>query len=168
VANPGKPSKPPKPSSGTSPEERADFVVRRLEEFIREKKSPEGMNFKHWQALCKAEIAAAIAAAVQEQTRGDTGLKRVLFAGAAALVTIGFWGVAVLLGRADYMIAGAICVVAGIVFLGVAGDWSLSRWRSARAARERMKTLARIGDLDRRLKAIEKEREQVIDDAGEK
>jgi hypothetical protein len=54
VANPGKPSKPPKPSSGTSPEERADFVVRRLEEFIREKKSPEGMNFKHWQALCKA------------------------------------------------------------------------------------------------------------------
>jgi hypothetical protein len=168
VANPDKTSKPAKPSPGTSPEERADFVVKRLEEFIREKKNPEGMNFKHWQALCKAEIAAAIAAAVEEQTRGDASLKRVLFAGAAALVTIGFWGVAVSLGRVDYLIAGAICFVAGIVFLGVAGDWSLSRWRRNRAARERMKTLARIGDLDRRLKAIEKEREKEIDGAGKK
>lgn len=166
MANPPKPAKLSKPSPGTSPEERADFVVKRLEEFIREKKTPEGMNFKHWQALCKAEIAAAIAAAIQEETRADDGLKRVLFAGAAALVTIGFWGVAVSLGRVDYLLAGLVCFVAGIVFLGIAGDWSLSRWRRNRAARERMKTLARIGDLDRRLKAIEKEREKESEEAG--
>ncbi len=163
MANPGKPAKPSKPAPGTSPEERADFVVKRLEEFIREKKTPEGMNFKHWQALCKAEIAAAIAAAMQEQTQGDAALKRVLFAGAAALVTIGFWGVAVSLGRADYLLAGLVCLIAGIVFLGVAGDWSLARWRRNRAARERLKTLARIGDLDKRLKAIEKERESELE-----
>ncbi len=163
MANPGKPAKPSKPAPGTSPEERADFVVKRLEEFIREKKTPEGMNFKHWQALCKAEIAAAIAAAMQEQTHGDAALKRVLFAGAAALVTIGFWGVAVSLGRADYLLAGLVCLIAGIVFLGIVGDWSLARWRKNRATRERLKTLARIGDLDRRLKAIEKERESELE-----
>jgi hypothetical protein len=162
---PGKSAKPAKPAAGVSPEERADFVVKRLEEFIRDKKSPEGMNFKHWQALCKAEIAAAIAAAMKEQNQGDAALKRVLFAGAAALVTIGFWGTAVSLGRADYMIAGIVCFIAGIVFMAVAADWSLARWRAKRRARERMETLARVGDLDRRLRAIEKEREKDAEDA---
>jgi hypothetical protein len=166
VANQDKKTKPPKLPPGPSPEERADFVVKRLEEFIREKKNPEGMNFKQWQALCKAEIAAAIAAALKEQTRGDAALKRVLFAGAAALVTVGFWGMAVSLGRADYLLAGAVCFAAGIVFLGFVGEWSVSRWRDRRRTRERMETLARVGDLDRRLKALEKERETELERAG--
>ena len=166
MANQGKKSKLPKLPPGPSPEERADFVVKRLEEFIREKKSPEGMNFKQWQALCKAEIAAAIAAAVKEQTQGDAALKRVLFAGAAALVTVGFWGMAVSLGRADYLLAGAVCLVAGIVFMGFVGEWSFSRWRNKRRTRARMETLARVGDLDKRLKALEKERETELERAG--
>ena len=166
MATPGKKSNPPKLPFGPSPEERAEFIVKRLEEFIREKKSPEGMNFKQWQALCKAEIAAAIAAAVQEQTRGDAGLKRVLFTGAAALVTVGFWGMAVSLGRADYLLAGAVCLVAGIVFLGFLGEWSFSRWQDRRRVRARMETLARVGDLDKRLKALEKERETELEGAG--
>lgn len=166
MANPGKKSNPPKLPPGPSPEERADFVVKRLEEFIREKKSPEGMNFKQWQALCKAEIASAIAAAVKEQTRGDAALKRVLFTGAAALVTVGFWGMAVSLGRADYLLAGAVCFVAGIVFLGFLGEWSYSRWQNKRRARQRVETLVRVGDLDKRLKALEKEREKEFESAG--
>ncbi|MBM3567114.1 MAG: hypothetical protein FJX42_13495, partial [Alphaproteobacteria bacterium] len=125
----GKPA-PKKPPAGVSPEERADFVVKRLEEFIREKRNPgEGMSFKHWQALGKAEIAAAIAAAVQEQDKGDKGLKRVLFTAAAALVTVGFWGMAVSLGRADYVLAGAVCFAAGIVLMAVVGEWSFARWQ---------------------------------------
>ena len=164
MANQGKKSKPAKLASGPSPEERAEFVVKRLEEFIREKKTPEGMSFKHWQALGKAEIASAIAAAVKEQTGGDASLKRVLFTGAAGLVTVGFWGMAVSLGRADYLLAGAVCFIAGIVFLGFLGEWSLSRWRDTRRARERMETLVRVGDLDRRLKALEKEREKELDE----
>ncbi|MEK7244652.1 MAG: hypothetical protein AAB223_01380 [Pseudomonadota bacterium] len=151
---------------GPSPEERADFIVKRLEEFIREKKTPEGMNFKHWQALCKAEIASAIAAAAKEQNRGDATLKRVLFTGAAALVTVGFWGMAVSLGRADYLLAGAVCLVAGIVFLGFVGEWRFSRWQDRRRTRERMETLARVGDLDKRLKALEKDREKELEGAG--
>ena len=166
MADQGKKSKATKLPPGPSPEERADFVVKRLEEFIREKKSPEGMNFKQWQALCKAEIAAAIAAAVKEQTQGDAALKRVLFAGAAALVTVGFWGMAVSLGRADYLLAGAVCLVAGIVFMGFVGEWSFSRWRNKRRTRARMETLARVGDLDKRLKALEKERETELERAG--
>jgi hypothetical protein len=166
MANQGKKSKPPKLPPGPSPEERAEFVVKRLEEFIREKKSPEGMNFKQWQALCKAEIAAAIAAALAEQSRGDAALKRVLFAGAAALVTVGFWGVAVSLGRADTLLAGAVCLIAGIVFMGFVGEWSFSRWRDKRRTRARIATLARVGDLDKRLKALEKERTAELESAG--
>ncbi len=155
------PAAPKKMPAGISPEERADFIVKRLEEFIREKRNPgEGMSFKHWQALGKAEIAAAIAAAVKEQTRGDAGLKRVLFTAASALVTVGFWGMAVSLNRADYVLAGAICFAAGIALMAVAGEWSYARWQARRRLRERMETLARIGDLDKRLKGIEKEREK--------
>lgn len=152
--------------AGISPEERADFIVKRLEEFIREKRNPgEGMSFKHWQALGKAEIAAAIAAAVKEQSQGDAGLKRVLFTAASALVTVGFWGAAVSLGRADYVLAGVICFVAGIVLMAIAGEWSYARWQARRRTRERMNTLARIGDLDKRLKAIEKDRKKEVEDA---
>ena len=166
MATPPKKPKTPKAPHGPSPEERADFVVKRLEEFIREKKSPEGMNFKHWQALCKAEIASAIAAAVKEQTGGDAILKRVLFAGAAALVTVGFWGMAVSLGRVDYQIAGFVCFVVGIVFIGFLGEWSYARWQNKRRARERMETLIHVGDLDKRLKALEKTRETELESAG--
>jgi hypothetical protein len=49
--------------------------------------------------------------------------------------------------------------------MAVAADWSLARWRAKRRARERMETLARVGDLDRRLRAIEKEREKDAEDA---
>lgn len=159
-------SAPKKMPAGISPEERADFIVKRLEEFIREKRNPgEGMSFKHWQALGKAEIAAAIAAAVKEQSQGDAGLKRVLFTAAAALVTVGFWGAAVSLGRADYVLAGVICFIAGIVLMAIAGEWSYARWQARRRTRERMSTLARIGDLDKRLKAIEKDRKKEVEDA---
>jgi len=89
----------------------------------------------------------------------------VLFAGAAALVTVGFWGMAVSLGRADFLLAGAVCLVAGIVFLGFVGEWSFSRWQDKRRTRARMETLARVGDLDRRLKALEKERETELESA---
>ena len=154
---------PKKMPAGISPEERADFIVKRLEEFIREKRNPgEGMSFRHWQALGKAEIAAAIAAAVKDHDRGDAGLKRLLFTAAAALVTVGFWGMAVSLGRADYVLAGAICFAAGIALMAVAGEWSYERWQARRRMRDRMNTLARIGDLDKRLKAIEKDRDKEL------
>lgn len=159
-------SAPKKMPTGISPEERADFIVKRLEEFIREKRNPgEGMSFKHWQAMGKVEIAAAIAAAVKEQSQGDAGLKRVLFTAAAALVTVGFWGAAVSLGRADYVLAGVICLVAGIVLMAVAGEWSFARRQARRRMRGRMSTLARIGDLDKRLKAIEKDRKKEVEDS---
>jgi hypothetical protein len=116
----------------------------------------------------QGKIAAAIAAAVEERHGGDAALKRVLFAGAAALVTVGFWGVAVSLGRADYLLAGLVCLVAGIVFLAFAADWSFARWRARQRMRERMATLARVGDLDRRLKAIEKELEAEVERLAKK
>jgi hypothetical protein len=42
----------------------------------------------------------------------------------------------------------------------------LAGWRARRRARERMETLARVGDLDKRLKAIEKEREKEVESAN--
>ena len=69
------------------------------------------------------------------------------------------------LGRVDYVLAGAICMAAGIALMAVVGEWSYARWQARRRMQERMDTLARIGDLDKRLKAIEKDREKEAKDA---
>ena len=42
-------------------QERADFVTRRLEQFIRDNRTAErGVNFRQWQAMARAEIINAI------------------------------------------------------------------------------------------------------------
>ena len=48
----------PEESSRPSPEQRADFVVKRLEQFIREGRTVgEGMSLKQWMDMARYEIA---------------------------------------------------------------------------------------------------------------
>ena len=52
----------PELTDDPSPDERAEYVILRLEQFIREGRTfDEGMSFKIWQAMAKVEIAIAIA-----------------------------------------------------------------------------------------------------------
>ena len=72
VAEDGSLQAAPIPAAGASAEkaslegnptaqERADFVTRRLEQFIRDNRTAErGVNFRQWQAMARAEIINAI------------------------------------------------------------------------------------------------------------
>ncbi len=83
-----------------TPEDRATYVVLRLEQFIRDGRTlDEGMSFRKWQAMALTEIAANIAEAQNEVTRDDPVTNRLLFTTASALITIGFWGTAVSINK---------------------------------------------------------------------
>lgn len=149
-----------------TPEERADYVLFRLEQFIRDNRTvAEGVNLRQWQAMAKVEIANAVAAAEMASARekDDVPTKRLLFVAAAAMVTIGFWGTAVSLHRVGYLVGGIICLVAGLALFAVAGEWRLRRWWKGKRARERAKALARVENLNRRIKLLERELEKEVE-----
>jgi uncharacterized protein YlxW (UPF0749 family) len=139
-----------------TPEERAEFVILRLEQFIRDGRSiDEGMSFKLWQAMAKVEIANAIAEAEAKSQKDDVITKRLLFTFAAALVTVGFWGTAVSLHKVAYIAGGIVCLLAGLVLMGVAGEWRFRNWNKKRQADKRRKALGRLEDMNRRIKRLE-------------
>ena len=144
-----------------TPEERAEFVILRLEQFIRDGRSiDEGMSFKLWQAMAKVEIANAIAEAEAKSQKDDVITKRLLFTFAAALVTVGFWGTAVSLHKVAYIAGGIVCLLAGLVLMGVAGEWRFRNWNKKRQADKRRKALGRLEDMNRRIKRLEYELEK--------
>jgi uncharacterized protein YlxW (UPF0749 family) len=143
-----------------TPEERADYLVKRMEQFIREGSTvAEGMSFRQWQAMAKVEIANVIADAENSVQKDDVVTKRLLFVAAAAMITIGFWGTAVSLHKVGYLAAAIVCGISGLVLLGVAGEWRFRKWDKRRRAKKRTKTLARVEDLNRRIKKLERELE---------
>jgi len=149
-----------------SPEDRATYIVLRLEQFIRDGRTlDEGMSFRKWQAMALSEIAANIAEAQNEVVREDPVTNRLLFTTASALITIGFWGTAVSINKVGYIAAALVCGFAGLVLLAVAGEWSWTRfWRKRQAGKRKIR-LARIESLNRKIKkleqALEKEAEQL-------
>ena len=151
----------PELSDDPSPDERAEYVIMRLEQFIREGRTfDEGMSFKIWQAMAKVEIAIAIAEAELGQQKEESITRRLLFTFAGALVTVGFWGTAVSMHKVGYLVGGIICFVAGLVLLGVAGEWRFRKWKKNRQANKRRKSLARIEGINRRIKRLENDLEK--------
>ncbi len=139
-----------------TPEDRATYVVLRLEQFIRDGRSlAEGMSFKKWQAMALTEIAANIAEAQNQMVRDSPVTNRLLFTGAAALITIGFWGTAVSVHQVSYLAAGLVCGFAGIVLLAVAVEWPIRKFWRGRQAKTRFKRLAHIESLNRKIKKLE-------------
>jgi len=141
-----------------TPEDRATYVVLRLEQFIREGRTlDEGMSFRKWQAMALTEIAANIAEAQNEITREDPVTNRLLFTTASALITIGFWGTAVSINKVGYLAGALVCGFAGFVLLAVAGEWNWRRFWRKRAAGKRKIRLGRIESLNRKIKKLEHE-----------
>jgi len=146
----------PELSGNPTPEERAEYVILRLEQFIRDgSKINEGMSFKKWQAMAKTEIAIAVAEAENSQKHDEINNRRVLFISAAAMVTIGFWGTAVSFHNVSNLAAGIICTVAGLVLLGFGGGWRARKWNNRRQGKVRRRSLARIENLNKRIKRLE-------------
>ncbi|MAH83357.1 MAG: hypothetical protein CBB68_03220 [Rhodospirillaceae bacterium TMED8] len=139
-----------------TPEEHAEFVIMRLEQFIRSGRTPnEGISYKKWQAMAKTEIATAIADAENFQKHDTTKARWVLFTFAAAMVTLGFWGTAVSLGNVSNMTAGLICISAGVVvFLSVCG-WRVQNWNNNRNSIKRSRRWCRVDNLNKRIKQLE-------------
>ena len=151
----------PELTDNPSPDERAEYVIMRLEQFIREGRTfDEGMSFKIWQAMAKTEIAIAIAEAELGQQKDDMVTKRLLFTFAASLVTIGFWGTAVSLHKVAYLPGAIVVGLAGFILMAVAGEWRFRKWRLNRQANKRRKSLARVESLNRRIKRLEHDLEK--------
>ena len=139
-----------------TPDERAEFVILRLEQFIRDGGSlDEGVSLKKWQVMAKEEIATAIAEAEEIQEYGETKNRRILFVSAAAIVTIGFWGAAVSFQKVEDLLAGVICGFAGIVLLSVASGRKASKLYKRLRGKERRKRLAHIKNLNKRIRRLE-------------
>ncbi|MHA1598991.1 MAG: hypothetical protein ACTSV1_09735 [Alphaproteobacteria bacterium] len=149
---------PPDETGHPGPEQRADFVVKRLEQFIREGRTiAEGMSLKQWQDMARFEITNAIMGAENAQNDGEEVTKRLLFTVAAALTTIGFWGVLFAYDKVHYVVVATIFGATGIVLLGIVGEWRLMKYFRRHRARQRERTIHRVEDLTRRIKRMEKE-----------
>ena len=155
---------PPPPSAlgqDASHAERAEFVLRRLEQFIRDGRSvAEGMSLKQWQDMARVEIANALMQAELSRKDDDVVTRRLLFTVGASMVTLGFWGTAVAYDKASGIWVGLICGFAGLMLLAVVGEWRLHKWRRKRRARKRAEALARIEDLTGRIKRMEHQLEK--------
>ena len=133
----------PELTDAPTPDERAEYVIMRLEQFIRDGRTfDEGMSFKIWQAMAKTEIAIAIAEAELGQQKEEAVTKRLLFTFAGALVTVGFWGTAVSMHKIGYLAGAIIITLSGLILLGVAGEWRFRKWRQVRQANKRRQSLA--------------------------
>ena len=148
------------PDGKPSPAQRADFVVMRLEQFIREGRTlAEGMSFKQWKEMARVEIAVAIAATENSLQDDDIVTRRLLFTVSSALVTIGFWGAALAFGKSTYWVVAVICAIAGVALLAVAGEWRWRRYMRKSESRRRRRILGRVEDLTRRIRRMERELE---------
>lgn len=147
-------------SGNPTPEEHAEYVIRRLEKFIRDGRTlAEGMSFKKWQLMAKTEIALAIAETQNAQDYDEIHSRRVLFVAAASLITIGFWGTAISLEKVSYMAGGIVCLVAGAIMMFVAGGGRYRRYKNRKDGIKRATRLIRIENLNKRIKKLERELE---------
>jgi hypothetical protein len=139
-------------------EERAEYIVKRLELFIRENREPfKGMNFNKWQQLAKSEIANSLKDYDKRHFDTNQVSRRMLFILGSSVATIGFWGVAASFGRVDYMLGGMICLIAGIIVIAHAGEWVTRKaWKKAQA-KKRQRAYNNAVSLDRQIKNMEKE-----------
>lgn len=141
-----------------TPDERADFVVRRLEQFIREGRvAGEGMSLRQWQDMARGEIANAILEADLDRRHDATVSKRLLFTLGAAFTTLGFWGALWALGQVYYLISAVVCGLAGIVMLAVSAEWTVRRAYKRNTIAMRADTIRRVESLTRRIRRMERQ-----------
>ncbi|CCQ74728.1 hypothetical protein [Magnetospira sp. QH-2] len=139
-----------------TPQERADFVVRLLEDQIRDAKqaSVKGMSFRKWQQIARVEIANAVMDAEHQLRTGEKIKLYLVVTLATAMVTIGFWGVVV--SRSDMLntFAAVSMGLAGLVViavvLGMMTNAAVKNWET----RNRYTDWNRVLDLSKRIQIL--------------
>lgn len=145
------------PAEWPTPEQQADYLVRKMEQTIRDNRTVRGMSFATWQAIAREEIANAIRSAEKRQQVHDRTVSRLALVAASALVTIGFWGAVVAVDRAFGAAAGLAALGAALALFIVGADYGLKRATSNWDSKRRSERLTKIEDLDRRIKRMEQE-----------
>ena len=153
-----------------SPQHRADYIVRKLEQFIREGKTGRGMSFKTWQALARAELTNAFVDLEQGQARrrADLTMRRILIVGAASLVTIGFWGAVLTVDRHYGQVSAVLLTIAGLVLAALLLEFVLRRALNHLTLQRRKAAFGRIEEFDRQLKKLEAEIRRGVEAANAK
>lgn len=145
--------------SDPTPEQRAEYLVRKLESLIREGKTHRAMRFKTWQSLARAELINAFMDFERRIAVGrqDTIARRLILVGASTVVTIGFWGTVVTVDHHFGILAAWMCAGAGILVAGVALEMFLRRMNASYKIIARQKSFERIQEFDHQLKQLENE-----------
>lgn len=142
-------------ADGPTPEQQTDYLVRKLEQTIRDNRTVKGMSFRTWQAIAREEILTAMRSNEKRQQVHDQTVNRLVLVSASSLVTIGFWGAMVAVNSAYGGIAAIITLVAGAGLFFVTADWGVKRFISGYTKEKRVERLAHIEDLDKRIKRME-------------
>ena len=145
--------------SGPTPQQRADYLVRKLESLIREGKSERAMSFKTWQALARSELSNAFTDFERqlEKSRQDATGRRLILVGVSTVVTIGFWGTALSVDRRYGDLTAHIFIGAGFLVACVLAEIALRRMVKRYRVVSREKSFERIEDFDKQLKRLEAE-----------
>jgi hypothetical protein len=138
--------------------QRAEYMIRQLENFIRDKRTDKGMSFKTWQAMAQAELTNAFTEHERQLLRlkQDRLGRRLLLVGAASLTTIGFWGAVMIIDEHFGLLAAAILTCAGIALAFVLGELATRKLVSQYRERSRGKYFDRIREFDDQVKDLEK------------
>ena len=150
--------------SDPTPQQRADYLVRKLEQYIREERTVRGVSFRDWQTMARNEFANSFAESDQrrEAMRQDITMRRLLLVAAVTLVTIGFWGGVMALDQSRNWIAALILLGAGTILLFYVGDFGVRRLWTRHVAKERKQRFERIENFDRQLRQLEAEIRQKL------
>jgi hypothetical protein len=150
-------------AEGPTPEQKAEYLVRKLEQTIRDNRTVKGMSFRTWQTIAKEEIINAMREMEKRQMLHDQTVNRLVLVAASSLVTIGFWGAMVAVNSSFGGIAAIITLVAGAALFFVTADWGIKRMASGYNKQKRGERLAHIEDLDKRIKRMEQEMKKKAD-----
>jgi hypothetical protein len=138
--------------------QRAEYMIRQLENFIREKRTDKGLSFKTWQSLAHAELANAFLEherAMLKMKQDRLG-RRILLVGSSAVVTIGFWGTVMIADQHFGLLAAAILTAAGAALAFIGAELATRKLVSHYRDRSREKNFERIRDFDDQVKKLEK------------
>ena len=138
--------------------QRAEYMIRQLENFIRDKRTEKGLSFKTWQAMAHAELSNAFLDHERSmlKTKQDRLGKRILLVASSAIVTIGFWGAVVITDHHYGLLAAAILTCAGSALAFIIGEMATRKMISHFRDVSREKSFERIREFDAEVKKLEK------------
>ena len=150
-------------AEGPTPEQKTEYLVRKLEQTIRDNRTVKGMSFRTWQTIAREEILNAMRDMDKRQRVHDQTVNRLILVAASSLVTIGFWGAMVAVNTSFGGIAAIITLVAGAALFFVTADWGIKRMSADYNKHKRVERLAHIEDLDKRIKRMEHDMKKKAD-----